>query len=57
MSDIIKIGGWQLSRAAYIYLRQSSAAQVESTIANRRNVSMLSSPRTWLAGGTERRDR
>jgi DNA invertase Pin-like site-specific DNA recombinase len=29
MSDITKIDGSQLSRSAYVYLRQSSAAQVE----------------------------
>ena len=29
MSDVTKIGASQLSRAAYVYLRQSSAAQVE----------------------------
>jgi hypothetical protein len=29
MSDITKIGASQLSRAAYVYLRQSSPAQVE----------------------------
>ena len=29
MSDITKIGASHLSRAAYVYLRQSSAAQVE----------------------------
>ena len=29
MSDVTKIGASHLSRAAYVYLRQSSAAQVE----------------------------